>query len=36
MYSTHSDRSIIHVEIDLSECVVCVARMQIDLFYTYR
>ena len=36
MYSTHADRSILQGEIDLSGCVVCVAHMQIDLYYMRR
>ena len=36
MFSTHPDRSILHVQIYLSGCVVCVVHIQIDLSYTYR
>ena len=31
MRSTHPDRSILHVKIDVSGCVVCVVHIQIDL-----
>ena len=34
MCSTHADRSILHVQIDLSGCLVCVAHIQI--FYLKR
>ena len=36
MCSTHSDRSILHVQIDPSGSVVCVVNIQIGLSYTYR
>ena len=36
MCSAHPDGAILHVQIHLSGCVVCVVHIQMDLSYTYK